>query len=142
MPYADTRMATAAMHTEPHVREHLRLPVAVGLAVAGFVLGRVDFPLRNRPLAATKPVYEWYLELRIVLQRVLAVEGAILGAAILATGSLRNSVVVWHHNDATAFPREFVLMYGGFFTLLLALLYAPVYQTLLETGRKLVEGAC
>ena len=66
----------------------------------------------------------------------------ILGAAILATGSLRNSVVVWHHNDATAFPREFVLMYGGFFTLLLALLYAPVYQTLLDTGRKLVDGAC
>jgi hypothetical protein len=35
-----------------------------------------------------------------------------------------------------------VLLYGAFFTLLLAVLYAPVYRRLLEQGRRLVDAVC
>jgi hypothetical protein len=59
--------------------------IGAGVALMGVLaLGRLYFALRHRRLPATKAGIEAYLDLRTVLQRVLAVEGLILGAAILA----------------------------------------------------------
>jgi hypothetical protein len=113
------------------------------VALAGVaVLARVHFALRHDAFEATAAGVSDYLRLRAVLQQALAIEGAILGAAILAAGALRNVVVAWHNGDDSTYPPEYVLLWGTFFTLLLALLYAPIYRRLLETGRRLVESSC
>jgi hypothetical protein len=100
-----------------------------------------------------------FLELRGVLQRVLAVVGTSLGAAILATGARRNAVNAYpehlrahpgflHDHPAqrdflhASFPHEYLLFYGAYLTLLLALFYAPVYLRLLEAGRANLDAAC
>ena len=119
-------------------------------------LALVKFALQDDPPAGgTLADIERFLALRTLLQRVLAIEGAIIGAAVLTTGALRNAVVAYnavlshypgvtekHHQTLSPFPREYVLIYGAFFTLLLAVLYAPVYFRLLDVGRANVDAAC
>jgi hypothetical protein len=135
--------------------------IGAAVALVGVAeLALVKFALQHdSPRGGTAEDIKRYLALRTLLQRVLAIEGAIIGAAVLATGALRNAVVAYnpslakfikynpgfaqtHHLHTSAFPRELVLMYGAFFTLLLALLYAPVYFRLLEVGRANVDRAC
>lgn len=133
--------------------------VGIGVALIGVAeLAFVKFALEHSPPERGKAKdIERYLELHTLLQRVLAIEGAIIGAAVLATGGLRNAVVAYHGfftqdqlqppgsfplQPPTSFPREYVLMYGAFFTLLLAMLYVPVYLRLVEVGRRNVEAAC
>jgi hypothetical protein len=117
--------------------------IGAGIALIGVLaLGRVYYALSHQRLEATKEGVESYLDLRAVLERVLAVEGAIIGAAILATGALRNLVIASNENDQSAFPKEHLLLYGAYFSLVLALVYAPIYQRLLATGRRLVDDAC
>jgi hypothetical protein len=116
--------------------------LGAGVALMGVhALGRVYVALRHRPPPATAQGFTAYLDLRSVLERILAVEGAILGAAILATGALRNLVVA-STGDKDAFPKEDLLLYGAYFTLILVFVYAPVYQQLLATGRRLLDDAC
>ena len=160
IPVAATVAATAAplvaffVYVEFTLDLHYPLPYhewkifalsLVGMSVALLGVARlalVKVALENEPASGTLADVERYLELRTLLERVLAVEGAILGAAILAAGGLRNTVVAFHSHDQSSFPREYVLVYGAYFTLLLALLYAPVYRRLLEVGRANVDAAC
>jgi len=116
--------------------------IGAAVALLGVAeLALVKVALQNEPAGGTLADIERYLDLRTLLQRVLAVEGAILGAAILASGALRNAVVAYTKVQSS-YPREYVLLYGAYFTLLLALLYAPVYLRLLEVGRANVDAAC
>ena len=117
----------------------------VGCAIALYgvlALGRVHYALHHTKIPANSDGIASYLELRAILQRVLLVEGAIIGAAVLASGALRNAVVAFHDHDDSKFPRELVLVYGAYFTTLLALLYAPVYIRLLAVGSHIVDGIC
>ena len=82
-----------------------------------------------------------YIHLRRLLQRVLTIEGAILAAAVLSAGALRNAVISSTHHQS-AYPRELVFIVGAYYTLILALLYAPVYAKLLEVGRANLDAAC
>jgi hypothetical protein len=117
--------------------------LGAGVALMGVhALARVHFALRHKRLPATVRGIEAYLDLRAVIERVLAVEGAILGAAILASGALRNVVVASNGDKDSAFPKEDLLLYGAYFSLILVLVYAPVYQRLVATGRRLVDDAC
>ena len=109
------------------------------IGVAQFAL--VGAALQNQAAGGTLADVARYLELRSLLQRVLAIEGAILGAAVLAAGALRNAVIAYTHRQAS-YPREYVFIVGIYFTLVLALLYAPVYRKLLELGRANLEAAC
>lgn len=77
-----------------------------------------------------------YFALRAVLLQLLAVEGAILSAAILATGALRHAVVSYTGREAS-FPQETLLAYGIYLSAVVALLYGPVYNHLQDLGRSL-----
>jgi hypothetical protein len=135
------------------------------LGVAEMAL--VKAALQGEPARGGAADLDRFLELRSVLQRVLAVVGAILGAAILATGARRNAANAYpdhlrayihghpgylqQHQAQKSFlntalhapfPHEYLLFFGAFLTLLLALFYAPVYLRLLETGRANLEAAC
>jgi hypothetical protein len=125
--------------------------IAVAIALLGVAeLALVRFALQSEePSRGTLEELNAYLALRAVLQRILAVLGAIIGAAVLAAGGLRNAVVAYDAvlknngmNVHGPFPREYVLIYGAFFTVVLALIYAPVYLRLLEVGRAHVEAVC
>jgi hypothetical protein len=142
-------------HTKVLVLTLIGSAVAL-VGVAELILVKVA--LQREKARGTLSDIERFLELRTVLQRVLTVEGVILGAAILATGALRNAVLAYAHYLQThpvylhehphqaaylhaTFPHEYVLAYGAYLSLLLALFYAPVYFRLLDIGRKNVDAA-
>jgi hypothetical protein len=69
-----------------------------------------------------------FLDLQTKLERFLLAAGIIIGAATLATGGLRNATLAYE--KTAPFPRENVLLYGMFFSGLLALIYVPAYASL------------
>ena len=79
-----------------------------------------------------------YLRLRGDLRRFLDTAAAIIAAATLSTGGLRAAVVAKVHD--AEFPPEYVLYYGAFFSLLLALVYAPALLACRATGRRLADA--
>jgi len=78
------------------------------------------------------------LRLRELLDSALVILGLIIGAAILSTGAFRHAVLAW--DPAQEFPVEYVLLYGAFFTLLLALVYVPTYLRLQAAGRQIIAA--
>ena len=84
------------------------------------------------------------LLLRGQLERLLAIEGAILGAAILQAAALRNAVLAYGDKaeaEPTSFPPEYVLIYGAAFSILLALVWAPIYSLLIAAGARLRDAS-
>ena len=82
--------------------------------------------------------------LREQLERLLAIEGAILGAAILQVAALRNAVLAYGETpeaEPTSFPPQYVLIYGAVFSILLALLWTPIYSLLIAAGARLRDAA-
>ncbi len=76
-----------------------------------------------------------YLRLRGDLRYFLTAAAVIIGAATLSTGALRSAILANVHG--ASFPPEYVLYYGAYFSLLLALAYAPAYFTFRQVGRDL-----
>ncbi len=120
---------------------------------------RMRVRVESRDLAA-------YLELRDWLRRLVCVEAAIIGVAILSSGALRNAVLAYDapnhtlaslarvsilapdahagflaYRASSRFPAQYVLVYGAYFTLLLALLTVPVYGRLQAVGRSICHVA-
>jgi len=79
-----------------------------------------------------------YLRLRDELRRFLAAAAAIIGAATLSTGALRSAILA--SRPGASFPPEYVLYYGGYFSVLLGLAYAPVYLSFREVGGRLLDA--
>jgi hypothetical protein len=98
---------------------------------------------RFDPTADQNPI-GGLLRLHELMHRALFVLGTVLAAGILATGALRNTLVAWDNRHAAtpvddAFPLEHLLAYGIFFSMLLALIYVPVYTYYQRVGRKVVQ---
>jgi hypothetical protein len=110
---------------------------AVGVVLVHSALGSV--PTRGR--SGADQIGD-FLRIRADLHRLLTIEGAILGAAILSTGALRNAILAYGHdaNRTYSFPPEYVLLYGAYFSAVLALLYAPTYSRLLSVGGQLRDS--
>jgi hypothetical protein len=82
-----------------------------------------------------KTVIEWYLRLRQILTRSLGVQGAILGAAVLATGARQNAL----ESVGIKVPFEHMVLYGLVLSALIGLLYLPCHQRLTELGSAIRE---
>jgi len=91
---------------------------------------------RRRSSQRMKALVE-YLRLRDDLRRFLDAAAAIIGAATLSTGALRGAVVA--EVPGAEFPPEYVLYYGAFFSVLLALAYAPPLLACRNAGRQLAD---
>ena len=63
----------------------------------------------------------------------LAIAGGIIGLATLATGALRNAVLAVH----LRFDAYYLLLYGLYFTGVLAVAFAPSYLAMRNTGARL-----
>jgi len=107
------------------------------LAVVGIWL--VDAGLRTIVQASDPDGegIESFLRLREHLQRFLLIAGTMIGAGTLSTGALRKAIL---ETTAIDFPLTYVLIFGGYFSLLLALVYAPTYAALLTVGRELRDS--
>jgi hypothetical protein len=139
--------ASLRTHTSDPLPDHKwKLFVLYSLGTAIALIGVAEFALlkaclQNEAASGSAADVARYVDLRVLLQRVLTVEGAILAAAVLAAGALRNAVIAYTHHQS-GYPREYVFIVGAFFTLILALLYTPVYTRLLEVGRANLDAAC
>lgn len=89
-----------------------------------------------------------FVRLRGVLHDLLLLLGGAIGLAILGAGAERNAMAVFvnhlnkqhgaHHlNPGAVFPPEYVLIYGFYFTALLALVYLPADRAMTTAGRHL-----
>src|SRR5207249_1385657 len=76
----------------------------------------------------TKDELDAVMQLQDTLARMLTILGAVIGAAVLAIAALRRALVAWnsyvdahqklHLVPAGEIPYVYVLLYGGFFSLL------------------------
>jgi hypothetical protein len=94
------------------------------------------------PVDETTPAKEKvrdYLSLRESLQRFIAFLGMMISLGTLAKGGLRHAFVATG-GSPSAFPPEYVLLHGAYFTGLLALVYVPTYTRLAAAGGALLDS--
>lgn len=80
-----------------------------------------------------------YLSLRESLQRFIAFLGMMISLGTLAKGGLRHAFVATG-GSPSAFPPEYVLLHGAYFTGLLALVYVPTYTRLAAAGGAILDS--
>lgn len=78
-----------------------------------------------------------FLDLHKYLRRFLGIAGIIIGIATLSTGALGNARMAIEPNVDTT--PEITIIYGAFFSGLLALAYLPTYLTFQAKGRVICE---
>jgi hypothetical protein len=83
--------------------------------------------------------FDSYLRLREQLGQAVVVLGVIVAGLTLTTGALRLAIL--KETPAADFPISSVLVYGGFFSLLLALIYVPVQLRMIALGNRLRDRA-
>jgi hypothetical protein len=74
-----------------------------------------------------------FLQLRTQLQWYISVLGAMIGLATLSIGAARNAIL--DAIPSANFPPEVVLIYGGYFSIFLVLVYITTYTQLINTGK-------
>lgn len=123
---------------------NLRIFAACGVgialvAVAGmFMVGvraRTDLA---KPRQAKRLRVRRYLELQRLLDSFLLVAALILGLGTLATAALRNAYNASVGTDA--FAKEYVIIYGGLYSIALAIAYAAARGGLLLEGRRIRDA--
>jgi hypothetical protein len=92
----------------------------------------------------TDASFEELLATRDLLQNLFLFLGALVGLAILGAGAERAAVGAYSDltapHDPGSFPQEYVLTYGIYFSILLALVYLPVHLTLRAVGHRLRDS--
>jgi hypothetical protein len=101
----------------------------IGIWLVGVALQQLP---KENPPAATD--VEHFVSLRNDLNMLLAIAAGIIGLATLATGALRNAVLALNAKPTFDFAAQYVLVYGLFFTGLLAIAFAPSYLALRAAG--------
>jgi hypothetical protein len=94
---------------------------------------------RHRPVASVQEGIQVLLDRRAYLQRFITLLGAMIALATLAKGALRQAYLATG-GDPSAFPSEYVLLQGAYFTGLLALVYIPTFTVLNTIGADLLES--
>jgi hypothetical protein len=80
----------------------------------------------------TESAQKTFLSLQSDLRRFLGTLGAILGLIILSAGAQRRAVLAYA--PGTEYGYELVLVYGFFFSILVAAVYLPTQLTLVRVG--------
>jgi hypothetical protein len=78
---------------------------------------------------------------RATLQSQLAALGAVVALSTLTTAAYHNAIVAAVPNRAADFPPEGVLLFGVWFTVILALVYVPPSEQLRRHAQALVDEA-
>ena len=91
-------------------------------------------------VVAGTAVAEQLLGLQENLQWFMSVLGAMVALGTLATGALRNAVLAVEAVNPSEYPSVLVLIYGAYYTMLVALTYIPVYTSLQAAGKGLQDA--
>ncbi len=86
-------------------------------------------------------VLDDFAQRKAYLDRSLFAIGAIIGVGILATGILRDLSL--EHIDAVTtenYPKSFVVAYGAYFSIMLALVFVPAQAALTNRGRRILTA--
>jgi hypothetical protein len=78
-----------------------------------------------------------YLRLRDHLRTLLLAEAALLSVSVIGTGAMRSAILAW--NSDVDFRATWIVLYGAFFSVLLALAYLPTHVRLMAVGHDLVD---
>jgi len=108
--------------------------VLIGAAGGWFI----HFALDDDFVTEDQHSIEHFVHLRRHLNRLLWIVGTILGASIIGMACLRNAVITFN-DRSSAFPWQYVFIYGAFFSALLALAYMPIHNRALRVGRDLAN---
>jgi hypothetical protein len=128
----------------PHYRVQIGLASAIGALVA--LLAGVGLWLTNDQVRAiarpagdyTTDDIEVFLALRADLQACLYALGLILSGAVVGAAAQRSATLATPGHDP--FGLDGVLLYGTYFTIVLAVAYLPVHATLLVVGKEIRDG--
>jgi hypothetical protein len=124
----------------PHHAVKIALLTLVG-ALVGLVAARGIWFVHGglKKLGAkdlrTETAQRTFLSLQSDLRRCLATLGAILGLIILAASAQRRAVLAYA--PGTEYGYELVLVYGFFFSILVAAVYLPTQLTLARVGNSI-----
>jgi hypothetical protein len=134
----------SSVHPDPPLtRFHVKLSLigAVGygvVALAGIGIWRVEVACAGLSDHERKRQLTEYLRLRGDLRRFLNAAALLVGAVTLSIGGLRGAILA---SDARAdFPPVDVLYYGAYYSVLLALIYLPVYAVFRGAGHRLLDA--
>ena len=107
-------------------------------AVIGIFLIHVALKSTFANLKPTQKHISQYHLFQKHLQLFVSTLGIVVGLLTLATGALRKTLISFGTSPKD-FPSSIVLAYGLYFTMLIALIYFPVYNSLLKAGRQLCD---
>jgi hypothetical protein len=131
----------------PLVGHHAKVWLLTALAALGvglpavFGIGLVqDLVRRTVPSTDDTDSIRMALASRSRIRRFLGSAGAVIGLAVLASGSLRLAVVP-AFVPASSFPPVSVLLYGAFFSALLIVVYVPAHLSLRRLCTEIREAS-
>jgi hypothetical protein len=110
------------------------------LGIAGMFL--IDAAARTLGLQPDNREVADFQCLRGDLTRLRTILAAVVGIVILAAGAYRYALIASGVVPEAAFPIALVLVYGAFFTVLLALAFVPAHLSLLSAGRRIRDLVC
>lgn len=85
---------------------------------------------------------EEYFKVKKQLEVLLGIVGLIIGLGTLATGGLQNALTVFlaaSGNTVRAFPPIFTIIYGGYFTTILIVLYLNLERSLVRLAESFIR---
>lgn len=127
----------------PLNRHKLRMVVMLSLAAVIAVMaicGLLVLYLRFGQLPANPAAVGAYLDARADVTWLMSVVGIMVGLGTLATGALSKTLDAFYGVDERANPlvtSEMVVAYGAYLTLMLAIVYVPVYTAQRAAGERL-----
>jgi hypothetical protein len=105
-------------------------------------LVRCGLAVEFRRVSPEAKTIDRYLKYREQLQRFLLVLGLGVTLLTLATGALRQALIVAKAATPEQFPVNDVVIFGGYYTLLLVVIYLPAFGALREAGRRVRDAYC
>src|SRR3954467_2149673 len=113
----------------------LGVVVALGAAIGMWLVHAALERLFDDEVTPPGSLLVRFADLQSQIKALVAIQGAVLGGAILSAGALRNAVLAApRHPD---FPSEYVLIYGVFLSGLVALCFVPTQARVSALGRRL-----
>lgn len=111
----------------------LAMPALLGIATL-FIAGKnLQKSIKNEPDKAKTTFIEKYKEIQSGLSFFLIILTILITLTVIGTGAFRKALLAAVSVEGLDIaPVEFVYLYGVFFTVFLALFYAPVYLQLLS----------
>ncbi len=146
--FATTSLAVASVvysrgqrpvETLPYIQvrfDIVYLAVVLAIAPSIMAMSRVGDATRHGDVR-TADLVAW----RAILQSQLAALGAVIALSTLTTASFRTAILAAYPGHANDFPVAGVLLFGAWFTGILALVYVPPSERLRRHAQALVDGA-